>query len=180
MKKIWTVACILLLAALCGCSIFNSPTLSSQTQPGDPVMSVTPGPLSEDMPVPAPPPANSGPIVLEGSGGGVIEIEPIPGPEGNTFNAAYMTWYINEGNRFREFRSAARLTLSNVKPGEYFLNFRWDTGRWVVENIPQVAAEHRSLNGRARIRLNNGPWHEFTEADTCKAGEYWNLRLVVP
>ena len=180
MKKAWLIVFVLVLTTVCGCSIFNNPTLSSQAQ-GEPIMSVTPGPLTETAPAPALPPANTGPIRLEGNGGGVIEIEPIPGSDGSTFNAAYLTWYINESNRFQEFQSAARLTFKNVKPGEYFMNFRWETGRWVVENVPAVEAEHRPLNGRLRVRLNNGPWHEFTAADTVRAGgQYWNLCLIVP
>lgn len=179
MKKVWLMVLIVGLVSFAGCSIFKSSVLSPSPTSG-PAMSVTPGPLAEASAMPAGPPVNSGPVSLEGSGGGTIEIEPIPGPYGETFNAAYMTWYINERDRFQEFRPAGRLTFRNVAAGEYLLNFRWQTNRWVVETEPVVEAEHRELNGRLRVRLNGGPWHELTSADTIKTGQYWNLRLVVP
>ncbi|MBD3359141.1 MAG: hypothetical protein GF365_00310 [Candidatus Buchananbacteria bacterium] len=170
---------VLVLLSFTGCSFFNNLGVTSAPVSG-PQMTVTPGPLAGDSVRPAVS-ANKSPISLSGSGGGTVEIEPIPDPSyGETFNAAYLTWYANKNDRSQKFRQAGRLTFDKVLPGEYLLNFRWDTGRWVVETQPPVEGEHRPLNGRIRVRFNGGPWHEFTSADTFKTGQYWNLRLVVP
>ena len=202
MKRFATIFCLGIVIALCGCAIRSNTLFPSDSQgepPVDPATVTTPAPVpgatttapappAPASPAPAPPaPASTaGPIRLEGSGGGLLEIQVIPGPYGSAFTKFYVTWYNDEARRFRQFQPLHTLRFPNVPPGEYYLNFEWDTGRWVVENIPPVEAEHRPLNGRLRVRLNEGPWHEFTSADTVRVvnpatnESWWNLRLVVP
>lgn len=200
MKKVTTIFCVIVVMALCSCAIQNK-TLFPSEPPPDPASVTTPTPVpgATNTPAPAPTPApattpapppapasTTGPIRLEGSGGGTLEIQVIPGPYGSAFTKFYVTWYDTEERRFRQFTPLQTLEFPGVPPGEYYLNFEWDTGRWVVENIPQVNGEHRPLNGRLKVRLNGGPWHEFTAADTVRVVDpdtnqsWWNLRLVVP
>jgi hypothetical protein len=184
MKKFTGLFLVFVLMLITGCSFFNNLGVTSSPVSG-PQMTVTPGPLPGDS-ASQPALASKEPIILQGSGGGIIEIEPIPGSYGETFNAAYLTWYVNKNDRSQRFRQAGRLTFDKVLPGEYLLNFRWNTGRWLVETQPPVEGDHRPLNGRARVRFNGGQWHEFTSADTFKTvnhktGEiHWNLRIFVP
>ncbi|MBD3359142.1 MAG: hypothetical protein GF365_00315 [Candidatus Buchananbacteria bacterium] len=196
--------CVMMAVVAFGCSAIEKDTLFSSSegakengefQATDPAQ-VTEAPLPgattspESEPVaqqPAPPPASAtSPVRLEGQGGGVIEIQAIPGSWGKAFKAFYITWFSDESQRFQKFQPLHTLKFNNVVPGEYYVNLQWTTKRWVVETVPTVEADHRALNGRVRIRMNGGPWHEFTSADTVKVqnpatGEtYWNLRVVVP
>jgi hypothetical protein len=197
--------CVIVVAAFCGCAAIEKDTLFSSTEKDGQIESseatdpaqVTEAPLpgattvAEKEPVAqqsAPPPvsATSGPVRLEGQGGGTIEIQAVPGTWGKAFKAFYITWFSAESKRYQKFQPLHTLKFNNVAPGEYFVNLQWTTSRWVVETIPTVDTEHRALYGRVRIRMNGGKWHEFTSADTFKVvnpdtGEtYWNLRVVVP
>ncbi len=205
MKNLVMLAMCVMMIVSFGCSAIERETLLSSSegqtnefQATDPAqVTEAPAPLpgsttppeseqsvaQETAPQPAP---ATGPVSLEGQGGGTIEIQAIPGTWGKAFKAFYITWFSDEGQRFQSFPPLHTLKFNNVAPGEYFVNLQWTTKRWVVETSPPVDADHRALNGRVRIRMNGGPWHEFTSADTSKVvnpatGEtYWNLRVVVP
>lgn len=199
MKKLTVIFGMIVVMALCSCAIksntlFPSEPNSQEETSVDPAIvteAPLPGATTSTQPVAEPvtseeAPTSTGPIKLEGSGGGTIEIQAIPGTWGKAFIAFYITWFSREDQRFQTFRPLHTLKFNNVAPGDYFINLQWTTKRWVVETIPPVETEHRDLNGRVKIRLNGGPWHEFTSADTVKVvnpatGEaYWNFRVVVP
>ena len=132
------------------------------------------------------PPA-TGPISFAGenigTGPRTVDIEFLPSGH---FGSQVDSFYVTFDARFRErtvaIQPTNKLRFENISPGTYYLNFRWHTSkRWVVENDPPVNGTNRDINGILRVRINGGPWHYFSRADTEKVGgQFWNLRLVVP
>ncbi len=99
MKEFIGLFFVLVWLSLAGCFFKNNLGITSAPV-SEPQMIVISGPLFGDSASQTALVGNC-PVSLQGSGGGTIEIEPIPDSlYGETFNAGYLTWYINKNDRF--------------------------------------------------------------------------------
>jgi hypothetical protein len=73
-----------------------------------------------------------------------------------------------------------QLTITNVRPGQYYMNLGLESGEWAVNNDQSNTGKTQRLTFRVYLSVNDGPWTELGSADTAKINDWWNIKVTIP